>query len=410
LCGGDTVRLSFSRSTEVDMRKAFSLPLVSLPLVVSVAGCSSGGGVERFALALTLPNEASISRVTYTVHAGMPSGIPDVTGTIATPAGTSASAFVSFPPSTGNTVTLDAQTSTGETCRGVSGPFSVAPGVGTTVQMQVFCGNSTAATSAGAVMVSTSFVKGNACPQFTSWRISPLQVSIGARIDAEVTADDADDPSTSLTYQWIAPGTPPGAFSSPTGPSTQFTCYTRFDPLAPPPPSETIQLGVSVSDQKCTTAAFFNVTCVSEPQLCPPAADPALCELPATAQGMCFHTTTPDNAGTTDVAKFGCNGFSGAEAGNCRSLLHCLRASHCAGGLTLDDPTPCLCGNLTAQQCFQGGAAKAPGPCRDEYIRAGLPNVFGDIFGQFTDPSSPIGIANNLYTCDLDVPCPLSCF
>jgi hypothetical protein len=115
---------------------------------------------------------------------------------------------------------------------------------------------------------------------------------------------------------------------------------------------------------------------------------------------VCF-STIPD--GSTTV---GCDGFTdAAKKAACQALITCIRTGNgsgknCGNG---DDPTPCLCGTLTAAQCSQANPTTLPGVCRDAYLAAiGTGNIFQDFFAT----SSPVGIANNLFTCDVDVPCP----
>jgi cysteine-rich repeat protein len=123
------------------------------------------------------------------------------------------------------------------------------------------------------------------------------------------------------------------------------------------------------------------------------------CEISATTAGTCFQTSSTANAGTTDFTKFGCNGFSGAALTACNDLIGCMRTNHCGAG---DDPTPCLCGALSAATCATTPAASLPGVCAPKYITAA---AGGDVFGLFFSTDSPIGVANNLYTCDVDAPC-----
>jgi hypothetical protein len=124
-----------------------------------------------------------------------------------------------------------------------------------------------------------------------------------------------------------------------------------------------------------------------------------LCERTATTAGTCFQTSTTANAGTSDFTKFGCNGFTGADKTNCLALIGCMRTNHCGAG---DDPTPCLCGTLSAATCATTSPASLPGLCAPAYITAA---AGGDVFGLFFSTDSPIGISNNLYTCDVDAPC-----
>jgi hypothetical protein len=135
------------------------------------------------------------------------------------------------------------------------------------------------------------------------------------------------------------------------------------------------------------------------------AAKCAMCELAGTKAGTCCQTSSTPNLGTTDLAKFGCNGFTGADKTNCDALVSCMRTKKCGKA---DDPTPCLCGALAPDQCATTAIANLTGGCVAQYVAAA---AGGDVFGLFFSTDSPIGISNNLYTCDVDA-CPTAgtCF
>jgi hypothetical protein len=100
------------------------------------------------------------------------------------------------------------------------------------------------------------------------------------------------------------------------------------------------------------------------------------------------------------VPAFGCDGFTGVAQANCLAVRACIQRTHCG---VADDPTACLCGPLDPGMCVTQGAP-ATAPCAAEYAAAavGFP---GNYFTQFFDESTPIGIANNLFGCDVDAPC-----
>jgi hypothetical protein len=72
-----------------------------------------------------------------------------------------------------------------------------------------------------------------------------------------------------------------------------------------------------------------------------------------------------------------------------------------------DDPTPCLCGVLPADECANT-SAPLHGACAGQYASAavGFP---GTIFTQFFEPTTPIGIADHLVSCDANTPCRSVC-
>jgi cysteine-rich repeat protein len=104
--------------------------------------------------------------------------------------------------------------------------------------------------------------------------------------------------------------------------------------------------------------------------------------------------------GTMLQPAFGCDGFVGSARDNCVALLSCIRTTHCIQG---DDPTACFCGALSPADCVTQGAP-ANAPCVSQYTAAAI-GFPGNAFTQFFDPSTPIGIANNLVACDADAPC-----
>jgi hypothetical protein len=124
-----------------------------------------------------------------------------------------------------------------------------------------------------------------------------------------------------------------------------------------------------------------------------------MCEISHTTSGVCSQTSNTANAGTMDFTKFGCNGFTGADKTNCEALIGCMRTNHCGAG---DDPTPCLCGTLAPAACATTPVASLPGVCAPKYVTAA---AGGDVFGLFFSTDSPIGVSNNLYSCDVDSPC-----
>ena len=105
----------------------------------------------------------------------------------------------------------------------------------------------------------------------------------------------------------------------------------------------------------------------------------------------------------------GCNGFTDAtQKAACVALLSCQRTNHCANG---NDPTPCLCGALDASVCIS--ATTFPGLCAAQYAAAFTsngPHAAGDtIFTEFLDPSTPVGIADNIDKCDVSGACTAVC-
>jgi hypothetical protein len=134
------------------------------------------------------------------------------------------------------------------------------------------------------------------------------------------------------------------------------------------------------------------------------------CEITNTQGGVCFNTSSTANSGTTNPALFGCNGFAGADRTNCNALIACLNGSACQNTIATavstnaadypfsDDPTPCLCGtSISKAACLQ--ASSWSGPCASLYVAAA---AGGSVLNLFGSTDSPIGVANNLMSCEID--------
>jgi hypothetical protein len=102
------------------------------------------------------------------------------------------------------------------------------------------------------------------------------------------------------------------------------------------------------------------------------------------------------------ATSWGCDGFTGQAAANCRALLACFQRTGCVNP-DGDDPTPCLCGALSPQDC-EGLGTPADAPCAAEYAAA-AGNSPNSVFVQFFDPTTPVGIADNLAVCDSGAMC-----
>jgi hypothetical protein len=134
-----------------------------------------------------------------------------------------------------------------------------------------------------------------------------------------------------------------------------------------------------------------------------------ICELTGTNNGVCFGTQTPSSNGT--ISSFGCDGFTGANRTNCLAIAACLRGAACQAAiqaatpdyqeasLNFDDPHPCLCGNISLNTCT--GLSTFSGVCAPEYAAAAT--AFGTtVASGFSDITTPLAIANNVFSCDVD--------
>lgn len=103
----------------------------------------------------------------------------------------------------------------------------------------------------------------------------------------------------------------------------------------------------------------------------------------------------------------------GARAA-CTALLHCLNAHDCEKG-GRNPVMGCYCGNATAVPCFAGEGVD--GPCIPEYEAAAAASVGGPAAGasasqrarfiatEASNPTTAIGLADNLRKCAIDTPC-----
>jgi cysteine-rich repeat protein len=101
---------------------------------------------------------------------------------------------------------------------------------------------------------------------------------------------------------------------------------------------------------------------------------------------------------------WGCAGLTGAAKTNCEALIGCIRTTHCAAAT--NDAQACFCGTASDLACLTGSAN---GACKGQYETAAGTTDPSVIAGLFTDPSSPVGLANNQITCDADTTSTPSC-
>ena len=254
--------------------------LVALAVLGGAMGvnCSSKKGDDHtgtLSVALVVPPGVTISAagVTYDIKEGAPvspdSAIADITGVInVSDPNSTASVDHSFPRSTGDTVTLDADTVATTIggvsypsvhCHGVSPAFSVTAGSPALVSVSIICPNGANVTpnqNNGSVVVSGTFMSnGDTCPLLTSWVASPLQTSApGGTIDVNGSATDAD--GNTMTVLWTA--APGGTFTAPTSFATQYHCGAV---AAGTSEAETLTLTVD-DGHGCTAAIGIPVTCV----------------------------------------------------------------------------------------------------------------------------------------------------
>lgn len=131
------------------------------------------------------------------------------------------------------------------------------------------------------------------------------------------------------------------------------------------------------------------------------------CRENAKAPFCAANYVAPQASGSITVnGQKGCSGFDDPKLrASCENVLRCIHATGCAEG---NNPTKCLCGSVDMFTCSRGAWAGVPttGVCKDVYkaaLEGGPPGTVIQLFG---DTKSPIGVANNTHTCDVDANCP----
>lgn len=173
-----------------------------------------------------------------------------------------------------------------------------------------------------------------------------------------------------------------------------------------------------------------NVTCQNIPIACgngkvqpgeecePPGT--ASCDATCHAISACIVCETSGAAclgvKVTPSSAHGCAGLTGAALTNCQNLHSCLdthpNCSQPPGGPPVTDPTACFCGTLPAAACAGAEAASIAGQCASAYfaVYGGVNNANRDqILGDFFNRTTAVGMANNLYACDVTKSCFGSC-
>jgi hypothetical protein len=194
-----------------------------------------------------------------------------------------------------------------------------------------------------------------------------------------------------------------------------FGTYALFMVFTSGPQMSGIDLSIKLTD--AITAAGAAASCaavcgdhvVQQGEQCDPpngstcgndcklTVDCPACEMTSSA---CDPTALTPPGGT---GSFGCDGFTGAVRSSCMALLDCIRSNHCASA---SDPSPCFCGAGVDPTACATGAATPNGVCLPQYYAALADGPAGTVFTLFYDPSSPIGIADNLFSCDVNASCP----
>jgi len=111
----------------------------------------------------------------------------------------------------------------------------------------------------------------------------------------------------------------------------------------------------------------------------------------------------PEASGTITVnGQKGCCGFNDPTLQlACNEILRCIVEKGCSQG---NSPVACLCGDQDLIPCAK--SKKWSGPCTAIYEAALMGGPPGTVISLFGDTKSPIGVANNTFTCSVDASCP----
>ena len=438
-----------------------SLKLTALTAVALVGGavglnCSKGGGTDSGNLAIAfVSGGVTLTSVAYKVTSSL-TGNTIVSGTMNTSdPNATASLDLALPPTAAgatDTVVLTATSAGGVACATAPTTFTVTSGANTSVMLSMVCGTSTPQTVPGTVDITTTVSSTNSCPSITSAVVAPDQTSVGATVAVSATGVDPD--SDPMTFAWG----PTANFAAATSASTTYTCTTAgVQPItltisdgkcnatvtlkitcvgasagtggtagapatggvvgtggvvatggtaggaagAPATGGVVGTGGIAATGGVVGTGGTGTGGSVVNPVAC------ASCEF-NDSQNFCSGTTVSGNLDTT--ADFGCNSLTSAtDITNCQNLVMCLRSTSCQTAITtatsdyaesgsnFDDPHPCLCGGVTLAACL--GATTWTGPCAAQYVAAANG---GSVLNNYGNSASPIGLANNLMTCDVD--------
>jgi hypothetical protein len=434
-----------------------SLKMTALGAVALLGGaiglnCSKGSTSDSGSLKIgfAIPTGDAINSVNYKITASLTNATL-VAGSINTSdVNATASLDLALPPTAAgatDTVVLTATTAKGVACTTAPTTFTVTSGANTNVMLSMVCGTSTPQTVDGTVDITTTVSTSNSCPDITSAVVGPDQTSVGSTVSVSAAGFDPD--GDALTFAWA----PAANFAPATAASATYTCTTAG--------TQTVTL--TISDGKCNASVGLQVICVgagaggapgtggtpatggtpgtggtpatggttgaagapatggttgaagapatggttgtggsaSNPLAC------STCEFNA-SQSFCSGTTVSGNLDT--VTDFGCNSLTSAtDVTNCQALVQCLRSTACQTAITtatpdyaeagsnFDDPHPCLCGSVSLVTCL--GQTTWTGPCAAQYVAAANG---GNVLNNLGNMASPIGISNNLMTCDVD--------
>jgi len=427
-------------------------------------GKGSNGDTGHVNVAFSVPGGLTLSSVSYTAQSGATPPATLLTGSInVSDPNATISADLILPAGTGDTLTITGTASPGNvSCTGTSSPFNVVSGQTTSLSMTITCGAGSTGTIPGQVDVNATVISGDNCPSITSGAVAPAVTSVGASIAVSAAASDPDAADV-LSYTWTdGVGGPTLA----TGNATSIACpssgahhiiLTVADNHTPSC-AKSVDLPVNcvatgaggaaggaggsatggsatggtgtggvgtggvgtggVGTGGATGGNMGTGGSADTWALC------GACEL-GSSNGNCDPGfLSQDGSGTP----FGCDSLPTAQVQACKDLFHCIvtgngSGTNCStngtGTAPGDNPSEgCYCGPApeTASNCITG--AGITGVCAAAFHAAAIADTSsgltaastegafaGYIAAKSFDPSTAVGMADNIATCAIDAPC-----
>ncbi len=191
-------------------------------------------------------------------------------------------------------------------------------------------------------------------------------------------------------------------FELPSGNETQVT----FSPNAGAGPGATVSAGASTA-AGATPPNDATTAC----QSCELSSDQGVCA----SENITATSNTDPNTGDQTGIGWGCGTLADSKARSaCLALLHCLNVNGC--GHPGENPVAgCYCGTAAAEACIGGQGIN--GACIAEYQAAAVVSPGGPAAGAGTgqlsqfittassDPTTPVGLANNVKHCASETHC-----
>jgi hypothetical protein len=219
-----------------------------------VAGCADrspsgnpagNGVVGSVAAALTLPGGITILTASYTITG--PNSFSKMSSVDVSQSSTLSFVVGGIPAGSPYSIEIDATSSDGATsCTGTATGFAVTAHATTTVNVHLDCHT---AARTGSVAVNGTI---NLCPVADGISANPSDIAVGFPASVAITAHDADNGPSPLSFLWTAAS---GTFGSATSAATTFTC------TMPGPVTLTATVSDGDTAPGCADSLSLVVTC-----------------------------------------------------------------------------------------------------------------------------------------------------